>query len=378
MDTFMNVKKIFIFSGLVYSNIFGTDFLNFFGNFAKDNELVKEGLAIGFEAVVGKEEYYGNNDIGKLKIIKEKLEPILLALKANCGILVKIFNECNFNELKNCKPDEIKSYILSKILFCGDTGPDITPIKKDKEKVVIMFHGMSDNANSFQNNNFFNKKNGFDIYAIEYNNCDDLNEIDEYIEKQVESYYEALQQYDKIFIYGFSMGCFIANKFRGALIKKINDNNKRIYFIFDKGFYDITKTKHYHEVFKFLKKFNYILRLDFVDDTSSDNAIVELTSNFNILKNAGGNNIKYFIETTNVNHNAASDVLLKNIYNQINKDENKNNNCIYFIDGGNNDNMVGSSPLMLYNALTNSRKKQGGENGKEGFPDCCACCNVPS
>ena len=48
MDTFMNVKKIFIFSGLVYSNIFGTDFLNFFGYFAKDNELVKEGLAIGF------------------------------------------------------------------------------------------------------------------------------------------------------------------------------------------------------------------------------------------------------------------------------------------------------------------------------------------
>ena len=376
MGTFMNVKKIFIFSGLVYSNIFGTDVLNFFGNFAKDNELAKEGLAICFKTFVGNE-YYGNNDIGKLIIFKSKINLISPKIGLNCDKIVDIFNKCNFEELKSCDPTEIKSYILSTILFCGDQSEeDIIPNNKEKNNVVIMFHGMGDDTKKFQNDAFFNEENGFDKYVIAYNKCGDLNNLDVYINKKVEIYYEALKNYDQIFIYGFSMGCLIANKFRDALIKKIKDNNKRIHFIFDKGFYDITKTQYYSETFSILKNFNSIFLLNFVDDTVSDNAIVELTSNFNILKNSGGNKFKYFIETTNANHKIASVDLLKKIYDQINKNENKTNDCIYFIDGGNNDEMVGSSPLRLYNALTNPIK-EGGENVQEGFLDCCPCCNVP-
>ena len=297
------------------------------------------------------EGFYELSDKEKLLAVKNNISKILKPLSPFLGLfgLNKNMLKYSLEILENIDVNKIpydsgglKSYLASLILFSGEVSDDVkSEVVKKKDKIVILFHGMGDDAENFYKDcsNVFSKD--YDIVSVEYNDCEGLGKLDGFIKGKVKELKNTISEYNNIYIVGHSLGCFVANKFRKKLIEEFAD--KKIHFIFHKGFYDLTKTPIYESI----KKFGRIINLKFLTDEESDNVLANLTSNYQLLKDFTMNTKFDFLEVK-TGHN---DIDLIDAFTIINSSEDGKNKVLFVYSE--NDNMVGAGGKLIHDELVN-------------------------
>ena len=298
------------------------------------------------------------------ELSKENLE-VLFSLLAILGINKQDADYIltNLLEIEDNKITDLKgiiSYLASLILFNGKVSDDVkSKVVEKKDKLVILFHGMGDNAKNFYNSCYEDLSKDYDIVSVEYNNCGGLDNLDVFIKGKVEELKDTISEYDNIYIAGHSLGCFVANKFRKLLIKKFVD--RKIHFIFHKGFFDLTRTQIYKDL---IDKIKGIIDLIFLEDKELFYTILaNLTSNYQLLKDFTMNTKFDFLEVK-TGHNYID---LIDAFTIINSSEEGKNKVLFVYSE--NDNMVGAGGLDLYNELLRIQSANGNEKKDENKLD---------
>ena len=375
----MDMKKIkyFIFLNVFINyNIFCMNF----DNFGPIVDLMKIGLKddpnkevslskLTLESIFGKD-FAELSDKEKLLAVKNNIPKILKPFSPFLGMfglnenmlkyLLEILENIDVNKIPY-DSGGLKSYLASLILFSGEVSDDVkSEVVKKKDKIVILFHGMGDDAENFYKDcsNVFSKD--YDIVSVEYNDCEGLGKLDGFIKGKVKELKNTISEYNNIYIVGHSLGCFVANKFRKKLIEEFAD--KKIHFIFHKGFYDLTKTPIYESI----KKFGRIINLKFLTDEVSDNVLANLTSNYQLLKDFTMNTKFDFLEVK-TGHN---DIDLIDAFTIINSSEDGKNKVLFVYSE--NDNMVGAGGKWIFDKLVNGNininKEEKDENKLDEKP----------
>ena len=349
-------------------------------------------------------ELEGGDDAAKLLNLQARIDnfiPILqnLGVKDNKDAnnileeIRKIFGNIKKEDLEaDNSPAGIKKVLASSILFSGDNSDDykVNIDKKDKnikkeDKLIFLFHGMGDDSGKFYGAIQDTIKD-FSVVSVEYNKSS-LSNLCDFIDRLYETYKCTIEKFHNIYILGYSFGCLIANKFRSKLLKKFQEEefqgqDRKVHFIFYKGFYDILKCPLYIGVVSMLKSFNQLYEkaydtgrgFAFLKDEDSDNELVDVTSNYKLLSESRPVTM-FGIENVLTGHTYFG-VENSEITNALNKIEvniknNPNMNHVLFVSSK-NDEMVSEGGMMLYDALVytqGSAVQKVAEQQKS--PDCC-------
>lgn len=343
----------------------------------------------------------GDDDVTKLLDLKNKIDDCIGVFEGllgdkeaknilNIEEIKKIFNNIDENDLNNDKsPTGIKKVLASSILFSGDKKTKNVEVNIDKEgkniekedKLIFLFHGMGDNSGKFYSA-IQDTIKGFSVVSVEYNGSS-LSKLEDFINVLYGNYKDDIKNFTNIYILGYSFGCLIANKFRSKLLEKLKtefpDRDRKVHFIFYKGFYDILGCPVYSQVVDMLKGFNELYEtvctpnkgFAFLKDRASDDGLADVTSNYKLLSESQQDTKFDIYPIVDTGHDADNN----EITGALNKIEeniknNPNINHVLFVSSE-NDKMVSEGGRMLFNALTRPQGSAGNGGGSDKSPDCC-------
>ena len=333
----------------------------------------------------------GDNDVEKLLYLQGDIEYFLGTLKgcfsANkdvdeiLGEIKKVFGNIKKEDLIAADSHaKIKEVLASSILFSGDRCENVEDIKNEGgNKLIFLFHGMGDNSADFHGAIQDTIKD-FSVVSVEYNGSS-LSNLDGFIDSLYGTYKGIIENFHNIYILGYSFGCLIANKFRSKLLEEFKDQDRKVHFIFYKGFYNILRCHVYSQVVDMLKCFNELYEaacepntgFDFLKDGASDKDLAEVTSNYELLSESrpvtmfGIQNVLTGHTVFGTGNSEITDAL-----NEIEENikNNPNINHVLFVSSE-NDEMVSYGGMMLYDALTRPQGSAVNGGGSDKSPDCC-------
>ena len=273
------------------------------------------------------------------------------------------------------------------MLFSGDKKTKDVEVNIDKEadainkedKLIFLFHGMGDDSGKFYGA-IQNEIAGFSVVSVEYNGSS-LSNLDTFIGNLYRTYKGTIEKFHNIYILGYSFGCLIANKFRSKLLEEFRGNefkgqDRKVHFVFYKGFYDISRCPLYTDVISRLIKFNQLYEtmyenggFGFLKDRASDNDLADVTSNYKLLSESRLDTM-FSIDYVSTHHNVFGNEIkeaLENIEKSIKDNPNKNH--VLFVSSE-NDEMVSEGGRMLFDALARPQGSAVEKIGKQS-PDCC-------
>lgn len=342
----------------------------------------------------------GNCDAEKLLDLKNKIGNFIPILKKLPGVkddedtknileeIRKIFGNIKKEDLEaDNSPAGIKKVLASSMLFSGDKKTKDVEVNIDKEadainkedKLIFLFHGMGDDSGKFYGA-IQNEIAGFSVVSVEYNGSS-LSNLDTFIGNLYRTYKGTIEKFHNIYILGYSFGCLIANKFRSKLLEEFRGNefkgqDRKVHFVFYKGFYDISRCPLYTDVISRLIKFNQLYEtmyenggFGFLKDRASDNDLADVTSNYKLLSESRLDTM-FSIDYVSTHHNVFGNEIkeaLENIEKSIKDNPNKNH--VLFVSSE-NDEMVSEGGRMLFDALARPQGSAVEKIGKQS-PDCC-------